>query len=49
MEHLKVCTGTEFEKRGLGMEGFMRKVGREGSFNQERKQAMVGPGPGSGA
>ena len=25
-EHLEVCTGTEFERRGLGMEGFMGKV-----------------------
>ena len=25
-EHLEVCRGTEFERRGLGMEGFMGKV-----------------------
>ena len=23
---MEVCTGTEFERRGLGMEGFMGKV-----------------------
>ena len=25
-EHLEVCNGTEFERRGLGMESFMGKV-----------------------
>ena len=25
-EHLEVCRGTEFERRGLGMEGFIEKV-----------------------